>query len=250
MVPNSWYINKKYKCFRLDREDKGGGGELVFLKKEYIVKKIEYTDFETIYFQLYVDGQLINIILSYKSPSLNNLEYLEKLENFLMLLDQREPIFIFGDLNMDLKSIKGIDLANFLIRNDLKNFVKEHTRVCRSYYKEKKKYQTSKSLLDICISNIEKVIDIKVVGCPFSDHKFLLSALDFSKTKHTPFLNIGRSLTEKNLLLIADLIKSVDLSFNKNDQDIDQIWMKIKQKILECIDLIAPLKTFRERPLR
>ena len=150
---------------------------------------------------------------------------------------------------MDLKSIKGIDLANFLIRNDLKNFVKENTRVCRSYYKEKKKYQTSKSLLDICISNFEKLIDIKVVGCPLSDHKFLVSALDFSKTKHTPFVNIGRSLTEKNLLLIADLIKSVDLSFNKNDQDIDQIWMKIKQKILECIDLIAPLKTFRERPI-
>ena len=89
-----------------------------------------------------------------------------------------------------------------------------------------------------------KVIDIKVVGCAFSDHKFLVSALDFSKTKHTPFLNKGRSLTE-----IADLIKSVDLSFNKNDQDIDQIWMKIKQEILECIDLIAPLKKFRERPI-
>jgi hypothetical protein len=36
MVPHFWYINKKYKCYRLDREDKGGGGELVFLKKEYI----------------------------------------------------------------------------------------------------------------------------------------------------------------------------------------------------------------------
>jgi exonuclease III len=29
-VPTSWYINKKYKILRLDREDKGGGGELVF----------------------------------------------------------------------------------------------------------------------------------------------------------------------------------------------------------------------------
>ena len=76
MVPNSWYINKKYKCYRLDREDKGGGGELVFLKKEYIVKKIEYTDFETIYFQLYVDGNLVNMVLSYKSPSTDNNVYL------------------------------------------------------------------------------------------------------------------------------------------------------------------------------
>ena len=36
MVPNSWYINKKYKRFRLDREDKGGGGELFFLKTNLI----------------------------------------------------------------------------------------------------------------------------------------------------------------------------------------------------------------------
>ena len=249
MVPKSWYINKKYKCFRLDREDKGGGGELVFLKKEYIVKKVEYTDFETIYFQLYVDGQLVNMLLSYKSPSTDNNEYLEKLENFLLLLDPREPLYTFGDLNMDLRSSKGNDLANFLMRNDLKNFVNEHTRVCRSYYKDKKKYQTSKSLIDVCISNQDKIIDIKVIGCPFSDHKFLVAAIDLSRTKHTPFVNIGRSLSEKNLLLIADLIKSQDFSFEKNDENIDQIWSDHKTKLLACIDLIAPLKQFKERPI-
>ena len=249
LVPNSWYINKKYKCYRLDRDDKGGGGELVFLKKEYIVKKIEYTDFETIYFQLFVDSQLINMLLSYKSPSTDNNAYLEKLENFLLLLDPREPLFIFGDLNMDLRSSKGIDLLNFLIRNDLKNFVNEHTRVCRSYYKEKKKFQTSKSLIDVCISNQNKVTDIKVIGCPFSDHKFLVAALDFSRAKHTPFVNVGRSLSEKNLLLIADLIKSQDFSFDKNDQNIDQIWNSHRKKLLDCIDIIAPLKTFKERPI-
>ena len=128
------YINKKYFCLRLDRADKDGGGELAFLRKGTIVKKQEYTDFETIYFQIYVDGQLANILLAYNSPSNDNNEFLEKLENFLMLLDPREPLFIFGDLNMDLKGTKGIDLANFLIRNDLKNFVNEHTRVCWSFF--------------------------------------------------------------------------------------------------------------------
>jgi hypothetical protein len=151
-VPHSWYINKKYKCYRLDREDKGGDGELVFLKKEYIVKKKDYSDFETIYFQLYVDGNLVNMVLSFKSPSTDNNVYLEKLENFLFLLDPREPLFIFGDLNMYLRS-KGLDLANFLLSKDLINFVNEHTRVCRSYCKDKKKFQTSKSLIDVCISN-------------------------------------------------------------------------------------------------
>ena len=41
LVPVSWYINKKYTCLRLDRdrEIKGGGGELDFLKKGIIIKK-------------------------------------------------------------------------------------------------------------------------------------------------------------------------------------------------------------------
>jgi hypothetical protein len=68
----------------------------------------------------FVDGQLVNMLLSYKSPSTDNKEFLDKLENFQMLLDLREPLFIFVDLNMDLKSIKGLDLAHFLMRNGLK----------------------------------------------------------------------------------------------------------------------------------
>jgi hypothetical protein len=151
-----------------------------------------------------------------------------------------------GQMLFALSGSKGLDLANFLLRNDLKNFVNEHTRVCRSYYKDKKKFQTSKSLKDVCIANQNEVNDVKVIGCPFSDHKFLVAALDLSRAKHTPFVNIGRSLSEKNLFLIADLIKSQDFSFDKNDQNINQIWNIHKQKILECIDLVALLKTFKD----
>ena len=146
-------------------------------------------NFETIYFQLYVDGQLVNMLLSYKSPSTDNNEYIEKLESFLLLLDPREPLFIIGDLNMDLKSIRGADLLNFLIRNNLKNSVEQHTRVCRSYYKDRKKFQTSKTLIDVIISNQEDKIENQVIGCPFSDHKFIIAALEYSQTKFTPFVS-------------------------------------------------------------
>ena len=38
-VPSSWYINKKYKLLRLDREDKGGGTNLFFLKESTLLNK-------------------------------------------------------------------------------------------------------------------------------------------------------------------------------------------------------------------
>jgi len=59
---------------------------------------------------------------------------------------------------MDQKSIRGADLLNFLFRNNLKNSVEQHTRVCRSYYKDRKKFQTSKTLIDVIISNQEDKI--------------------------------------------------------------------------------------------
>ena len=34
----------------MDRNDKGGGGLLIFIRKEYVVKKLELTDFETFSF--------------------------------------------------------------------------------------------------------------------------------------------------------------------------------------------------------
>ena len=149
-----------------------------------------------------------------------------------MLLDPIEPLLIFGDLNMDLRSTKGIDLANFLIRNDLKNFVNEHTRVCRSFYKEKRKYKTSKTLIDVIIHNQNRIIDTKVIGCPFSDRKFLIAALDFGQTKSSPFINVGRSLSEKNLMLILDQIKNKNYYFEKEDLDIDRIWNEYKKKFI------------------
>ena len=38
--PLSWYTNKNYKCVRLDRNNEGGGGELLFLRKGIFIKKI------------------------------------------------------------------------------------------------------------------------------------------------------------------------------------------------------------------
>ena len=54
-----------------------------------------------------------------------------------MLLDQYEPLFIIGDLNMDIRSIRGAEFKDFLIRIELKNFVTQHTRVWRNFYKNK-----------------------------------------------------------------------------------------------------------------
>ena len=261
LVPISWYLNKSYNCIRLDREGEdgggkghGGGGNLVFVKKEYLIKKVELLyDIETIYFQLSINGQLANFLNSYRSPTNDSIEkkieFLDKLETLYYLHNPYEPFFIFGDLNMDLWSQKGDLLRDFLIKNELVNYVKEHTRHSRNFYVEKNAHVDCKTLIDVAIHNSNKIISTGVIGCPFSDHKFVIAALDFSKAKFIPNEILGRSLSEKNLALIAEKIGEIAHAFNieKDDINIDQIFLDLKNKITIVLDSIAPIKAFRER---
>ena len=103
--------------------------------------------------------------------------------HYKFLLDPNEPLVVVGDLNMDLKSSEGNDLKDFLINNEMKNYVNVHTRIARTFYKKKQKYVESKTLIDVILQNQDKVIDTAVFGCPFSGHSFVIAALDFSSPK-------------------------------------------------------------------
>ena len=59
-VPASFYSNPNYQIIRLDRTVSGGGGKLVFIKKQYKIKSYELTKFESIYFQLEINNKPAN----------------------------------------------------------------------------------------------------------------------------------------------------------------------------------------------
>lgn len=143
-VPISFYNHPSYNILRLDRQDKGGGGEIVFIRKGYQILKYELTDFESIFFQIKIKNQLVNFISAYKSPSADNIDFLQKIENLRFQMDNDDPFFLIGDLNMDLKSKVGDDLKNYLLDNDLINYVNDFTRICTSYYTKKKSQQLQK----------------------------------------------------------------------------------------------------------
>ena len=86
-----------------------------------------------------------------------------KFEEFIFLLNPDEPLFIVGDLNMDLKSNKGGELKEFLVDNNLKNFVNDYTRIARTFYKDKKEYIESKTLIDVILHNNDNVKNTSVL---------------------------------------------------------------------------------------
>ncbi len=52
-------------------------------------------------------------------------------------IEQNIPLFIIGDLNMDLRSKKGKILYNFMLQNNLKNFAKHPTRIETRFYEKR-----------------------------------------------------------------------------------------------------------------
>lgn len=77
---------------------------------------------------------------------------------------------------MDMNSFLGDKLCEFVENNNLKNAVTDFTRVATRVSKSNQ-LTTSKSLIDVLLHNGDFVDIAKVIGCPFSDHKFVSATL-------------------------------------------------------------------------
>ena len=133
----------------------------------------------------------------------------------------------------------------------MKNYVNVHTRIARTFYKKKQKYVESKTLIDVILHNQDKVIDTAVFGCPFSDHSFVIAALDFSSPKKNKIAtNTGRNLNEKNLIKLSELLEQIsnNFTFSKSDKDVDQILKGVTEQWIAALDSVAPLKEFKSKP--
>ena len=68
----------------------------------------------------------------------------------------------------------------------------------------------SKTLIGVAIHNVKKMIETEVIGCPFSDRYFVIAALDLNPPKIIHSRNLGRQLSENNLLKISKELGTVN----------------------------------------
>ena len=172
-VPNSRYHHNSYNTIRLDRNGHGGG-ILVFIKNCYLILEQRcYNNFEIVAYKLKIKNQICNFLSVYKPPNVNNNLFIETLQDIINNYDNKQPIFIIGDPNMDLKSSKGDDLKQFIESNDYNNFFSGYTRIATKFYNKKNQYKTSKTLIDVVLHNKNSINKVKNICCPFSNHNFI-----------------------------------------------------------------------------
>ncbi|CAF1036748.1 unnamed protein product [Brachionus calyciflorus] len=151
---------------------------MVLIKKSLKISRSEISkNFEGISVSLVSEGKNVNILFTYKPPSLKNKDFLEFLENFILSSNTNDRFLIVGDLNMDL-SDEDSTFRSFLKNFDIKSVTKEPTRIAiKSNKKGENNVKISKIDYIICQNDLEP--NSEVFGCPYSDHKFLVASFDF-----------------------------------------------------------------------
>ena len=104
-TPASFLKSSNYGILRRDRNGNGGG---VMVLEEYkIINSENSLEFESILLKLNVGGLNFNFLACYKSPSDDEEQFIDHLETAIFALDPSEPLFIIGDLNMNLLNKDG-----------------------------------------------------------------------------------------------------------------------------------------------
>ena len=160
----------------------------------------------------------MNFICSYKSPKSNNFQYISALKNFVLPKNLNKPLFIIGDLNIDLLkdqngqfcSDKGAQLNEMCEIFKLKFFVKLPTRIAHYKNKLTNNIRTSISLIDVVLHNNELISDVVNIDCPFSDQKFVVIAINSKTCVEMDFTMTCRNLSEKNMSKIVDTIAKIN----------------------------------------
>lgn len=229
---------------RRDRT-RNGGGIAIYVKNGYkIISKNINSDIEMMHISIKVKKREFNFISCYNPPSENKKDFLDKLEDLIFSLDLSQPIFILGDLNMDLNNENNNPLFEFLKNTKLNNAINAPTRIRSSYCSKTNHFQLHSAILDVLIHNTSNIINkINIIGCPFSDHEFITAELNIERIKQ-PSSNYVflRNLSKDNIIKINGLLENNDFELPETDNDVESIWLKVKKFILNILDSIAPVK--------
>jgi hypothetical protein len=241
-IPDSFIKNPSYRIIRRDRV-RNGGGIMVIVKKHLLISNCHISDdFEVISFKVTSKSSFLNVVSCYKPPSTNNLEFLEYLEKIRLNFDTNEPIIIVGDFNINQAKTTGQCLNEFLENNGLKTVVASPTRLCVNKYKVNGSEADSSTLIDHLIVNEEQSIVCEVIGCPFSDHKFVLGAIEFDYVKTIDPLIFYRNFSAANLKNLKNELLNTDLSLIDKLCTIEDKWDYLKSVVIEKVSKCCPLR--------
>jgi hypothetical protein len=240
-TPESFFAPKSYNILRRDRESNGGGVMVLYkksfkLKYQYNLKKIE-----AINFQISIKDVDYNFVCCYNPHFSDCGQFLVDLEDYLIGFDMSKPLFVVGDLNIDmLTEKKKSSIDSFCHLFECHNVIEKPTREVNTVLGD------SSSLIDVVLHNSSLVHSNDVVFCPFSDHKFVCCALE------TPSISFpfqpeftGLSYSDKNREALSKLLKKTDFSKIFELENPNEKLHEFNRAVTILLDICCPIKTYK-----
>jgi hypothetical protein len=241
-VPN-YYIDNELRVDRADTANGIGGGLLVYIRNDLIVKPVIDDNIFEQYCKFQVfdknDKNPINIALIYRSPNTtpeNTLELakiLEKSEKRAMFLgDFNCPKLNINEGRSDNKSRPLLEAAQ---NSFLENMVDFSTHICGN-------------TLDLLLTNIsENIFNVEDLGnLGNSDHSIIKIELEFSP-KFNKSEQLVRDWRKGDEIGLCNFFSEIDFEQLLQNKDANDSWLTLKDIINQGLDRYIPLMQ-RRRP--
>ena len=162
---------------------------------------------------------------------------------FLRLLTKSFALSIitlksFLPVNHNLLNSNGDNLISLLLTYGFTNHISLPTRVTKNH----------QSLIDVLYSNQPDLLNsTEVVGCPFSDHRFVLASFNIKCQKQYCSVYNSRSLNLTKLNQIKAFLSTFSFTFLDSFVSVNDRWSALCKTLLDIVDTFAPVKQLRSR---
>lgn len=226
-----------YTMFSHERENREGGGVLIYIKTNLQPTKLEKqntNNVDKIYLQLKHDGRKIIIGLIYRPPGLNSTTDKTLFEEIAEISSTFDSI-IFGDFNLPvtvwgdpITAHSGRELYTDLLESALNQHVNEPTR--------------GDNILDIILSTNQMLVDNVNVGPDFStsDHRIVSFTVNLDIFK-SPSIEEIYLYKKGNFEKLRKILADTDWNFLSNETDIDRSWSKFSDTLNNAIKSCIPV---------
>ena len=252
-IKDSEILTHQYKIYRKDRKSGRGGGVLIAIKDDLQSTKVDSldNDCECIWVKVLTKTLKSVHVCAFYRPDVSDTKALSNFENSLKKAARMKnsQLFIGGDFNLpswdwlDMKfKEKGSfrksheDFVDILNDHNLQQMVLEPTR--------------GSNILDIILTNTPDLIPRVEVIPGLSDHCIVFAEynvkVDRKKNALRQIFLYRRADWEKIKQEMAELEKTIEGMIEEN-KDIDYVWEKFKDSLLESMTKHIPKKTTKSR---
>ena len=237
--PIEFYKHDNYRIIRRDRGASGGGVLVFILKSLDVTFTFNSPDFEFIYFEIRVNKVMHSFICAYRSQKVDRNDFLNAIQEFLYTKNIDQPLFIVGDLNLDLActNSSGKCLLDWMASCNLVNYVDKPTREADYNMKATNTVNHTSTLLDVVLHNKNLIASTHVIEHCISDHNIVIVFLDINipSQQSKKRADYKCLLNDKTLNLIhlslGDTVDIASLAID-NASGVDEKWLIFKEFIL------------------